>query len=70
MIDCHSHFYPPQFTEQELPTFAAAARDVGVRAIVVVPESLQDCQQVCWISTTHDQGSRIAFTLPGWRKQP
>lgn len=68
MIDCHSHFYPPQFTEQELPTLAAAARDVGVQAIVVVPESLKDCRQVCQISTADEQGNNIASTLPAWRK--
>ena len=46
MIDCHSHFYAPQFTKGELPELAAAAQAVGVQAIVVVPESLEDCQQV------------------------
>jgi hypothetical protein len=62
MIDCHSHFYPLQFAEQELPTLAAAARDAGVQAIVVVPESLQDCHQVCRISIAAEQGSRIGST--------
>lgn len=46
MIDCHSHFYPPQFPPEEVPTLAANAQAAGVKAIVVVPESLEDCAQV------------------------
>jgi TatD DNase family protein len=46
IIDCHSHFYPPQFSRADIPALAAAARHVGVQAIVTVPESLQDCEAV------------------------
>jgi Tat protein secretion system quality control protein TatD with DNase activity len=46
VIDCHSHFYPPQFARADIPALAAAARQAGVQAIVTVPESLQDCQEV------------------------
>lgn len=67
MINCHSHFYFQHFTEQELPTLAAVAREAGVRAIVVAPESLQDCRQVCVISTTVEQRDGIASPLPAWR---
>lgn len=46
IIDCHSHFYPPQFSRADIPGLAAAARHAGVQAIVTVPESLQDCEAV------------------------
>uniref|UniRef100_A0A383WPV6 TatD related DNase n=1 Tax=Tetradesmus obliquus TaxID=3088 RepID=A0A383WPV6_TETOB len=46
IIDCHSHFYTPQFSRADIPGLAAAARHAGVQAIVTVPESLQDCEAV------------------------
>lgn len=46
MIDCHAHFYTPQFSVQDVPTLAAAAEAVGVQAIVTVPETLEDCWTV------------------------
>lgn len=58
MIDCHAHFYPPQFAPDQIPALAAAAREVGVQAIVVVPESLQDCHQVC-VEQQHQQHSDV-----------
>eukprot|EP00775_Hariotina_reticulata_P004994 gene4995-5236_t len=38
MIDCHCHFYPPQFNAQDLAELEAAAEAVGVTAIITVPE--------------------------------
>ena len=56
MIDCHSHFYNPQFTAQQIAEQAAKARAVGVQAIVVVPEDLQDCRQVLPAATPPFKG--------------
>lgn len=51
MIDCHSHLYTPQFLSEDIPGLLQAAQGAGVAAIVVVPESLQDCHQVLQLST-------------------
>lgn len=46
MIDCHAHMYPPQFSPEDLTKLIAEAQAAGVTAIVTVPESFEDCQQV------------------------
>ena len=46
MIDCHAHTYPPQFSKEDLDELLREAASKGVTAIVTVPESLADCQEV------------------------
>jgi dihydroorotase-like cyclic amidohydrolase len=60
MIDCHCHFYPPQFGAQDLPELEAAAAAVGVTAIVTVPERYD----VCCSGSAHG-----AATQSGWNQQ-
>lgn len=46
LIDCHAHLYAPSFERADVVRLADEAEAVGVSAIVVVPESLDDAREV------------------------
>lgn len=46
MFDAHCHLYVPQFSQDEIRQLSADAASVGVRAIVTVPESIDDMHEV------------------------
>lgn len=52
-IDCHAHVYPPLFPEDEIKSIQQRAWDDGVRAIVTVPETLEDAEKVLQLSKAY-----------------
>ena len=52
MIDCHVHFYPPNFTLDEIQDWHSAQEGFTTHKVVVVPETLIESQQVLDLSKT------------------
>ncbi|KXS10637.1 hypothetical protein M427DRAFT_127479 [Gonapodya prolifera JEL478] len=46
LVDVHAHLYPPNFAGTDLPAALDRARAVGVRGIVTVPETVEECEEV------------------------
>ncbi|KAJ3041603.1 putative deoxyribonuclease tatdn3 [Rhizophlyctis rosea] len=52
LIDCHAHFYPPNFSISEIETILSSIQDNGsnIRSIITVPETIEEAHQVLSLS--------------------
>ncbi|KAJ3039446.1 putative deoxyribonuclease tatdn3 [Rhizophlyctis rosea] len=55
LIDCHAHFYPPNFPRDTISSIVTQLHDVPIpiAAIITVPETVEEAHEVLALSQVH-----------------